>query len=117
MQLGRNCRRVSARLAAAIPGRREALLIAAPGVFRDQLAAQLAARRRGSDIITAGNAAEARTAIGDSLFSFAVIDDAMPGEEAVILARTLEEEGFSAPILLLSPAEKAGRRTDCRGFG
>ncbi len=84
----------------------KALLIAAPGVFRDQLAAQLASEE-GSDIITAGNAAEARTAIGDSLFSFALIDDALPGEEAVLMARTLEEEGFSAPILLLTPAEKS----------
>ena len=84
----------------------KALLIAAPGVFRDQLAAQLAAEE-GSDIVTAAGGADARAVIGDSLFSFALIDDALPGEDATALARALEEEGFSAPMLLLTRAEKA----------
>ena len=84
----------------------KARLIAAPGVFRDQLAAQLAAEE-GSDIVTAAGGVDARTVIGDSLFSFALIDDALPGEDATALARALEEEGFSAPMLLLTRAEKA----------
>ena len=84
----------------------KALLIAVPGVFRDQLAAQLASEE-GSDIITAGSGAEARIVIGDSMFSFALIDDGLPGEDATALARALEEEGFSAPLLLLTPADKA----------
>jgi DNA-binding response OmpR family regulator len=84
----------------------KALLVAAPGVFRAQLAAQLASEE-GSDIITAGNGAEARAVSGDSLFSFALIDDALPGEDAAALARALEDEGFSAPMLLLTSPDKA----------
>ncbi len=82
----------------------KALLIAAPGVFRDQLAAQLAAEE-GSEIVTAGNGAEARAVMGESLFSFVLIDDALTGENAAALAQGLEEDGFSAPMLLLTAAE------------
>jgi DNA-binding response OmpR family regulator len=81
----------------------KALLIAAPGVFRDQLAAQLAAEE-GSEIVTAGSGAEARAAMGESLFSFVLIDDGLP-EDAIALAQGLEQDGFSAPTLLLTAAE------------
>src|SRR5579871_882444 len=87
--------------------RPKALLIAAPGIFRDQLAQQLAGEE-GSDIVTAANLAEARTAATDTLFAFAVIDETLTGnEDGVIVARMLEEEGFSAPMLLLTGAESA----------
>src|SRR4051812_26107500 len=84
----------------------KALLIAAPGVFRDQLAAQLAAEE-GSDIVTAGHGAAARAAMGESLFSFVLIDDALPDETAAALARGLEDDGFSVPMLLLTNAEES----------
>lgn len=84
----------------------KALLIAAPGVFRDQLAAQLT-REEGSNIITASSGAEARTVMGDSLFSFALIDDGLASEDATALALALEEEGFGAPMLLLTQGDKA----------
>jgi len=86
--------------------RPKALLIAPPGIFRAQLAEQLAGEE-GSEIVLAGNAAEARAVTAESLFSFAILDDALPDEDAVTLARTLEDEGFSAPMLLLTAPEKA----------
>jgi DNA-binding response OmpR family regulator len=84
----------------------KALLIAAPGIFRDQLAQQLASED-GSEIVTAGSGAEARAVTAESLFSFVVLDDGLVDEDATLLARALEEEGFSAPMLLLTSAEKA----------
>src|SRR5689334_14522136 len=80
--------------------RPKALLIAAPGIFRDQLAQQLAGEE-GSDIVTASTLEEARAVAADGLFAFAVIDDALPGDGATT-ARALEEDGFSAPMLLLA---------------
>ncbi len=84
----------------------KALLIAAPGIFRDQLAQQLAGEE-GSEIIIASSSGEARTVTAESLFSFAVIDDALPDGDAADAARALEEDGFGAPLLLLTPADKA----------
>lgn len=84
----------------------KALLIAAPGVFRNQLAQQLAGEE-GSDIVVAGNSAEARAAAAETLFTFAVIDDALGAEDAVTVARALEDDGFPAALLLLTPADKA----------
>ena len=90
--------------------RPKALLIAAPGIFRDQLAQQLAGEE-GSDITAAGNLAEARRLIGDQMFAFAVIDEALPeGEGGAAAAQGLEEDGFSAPVLLLGTAETAELR-------
>jgi DNA-binding response OmpR family regulator len=86
--------------------RPKALLIAAPGIFRDQLAQQLAGEE-GSDIVTASNLAEARGLAGDQLFAFAVIDDALGDEDGTATARALEEDGFSAPMLLLTAADRA----------
>src|SRR6185503_13701947 len=84
--------------------RPKALLIAAPGVFRDQLAAQLAGEE-GSEIVTACSGEEARRLAGEQLFSFAVIDEALPQEDGAALAVALEEEeGFAAPLLLLCAA-------------
>jgi DNA-binding response OmpR family regulator len=84
----------------------KALLIAAPGIFRDQLAQQLAGDG-GSDISVAASAAEAQAAATETLFSFAVIDDGLAEEDAVAVARALEDDGFSAPLLLLTAPEKA----------
>jgi DNA-binding response OmpR family regulator len=84
----------------------KALLIAAPGIFRDQLAQQLAGDG-GSDISVAASAAEALAAATETLFSFAVIDDGLAEEDAVAVARALEDDGFSAPLLLLTAPEKA----------
>jgi DNA-binding response OmpR family regulator len=90
--------------------RPKALLIAAPGIFRDQLAQQLAGEE-GSDITSASSLAEARNLTGDSLFAFAVIDEALAeGEDGAATARALEEDGFSAPVLLLASAETAELR-------
>jgi len=86
--------------------RPKALLIAAPGIFRDQLAQQLAGEE-GSDIVTAANLAEARALAGEQLFAFAVIDDALSGEDGADVVHALEEDGFSAPMLLLVAAENA----------
>jgi DNA-binding response OmpR family regulator len=86
--------------------RPKALLIAAPGIFRDQLAQQLAGEE-GSDIVTASNLAEARGLAGEQLFAFAVIDDALGDEDGAATARALEEDGFSAPMLLLTAADRA----------
>lgn len=86
--------------------RPKALLIAAPGIFRDQLALQLAGEE-GSDIVAAAGLAEARTMAGDSLFAFAVIDEVLPDEDGAATARALEEDGFSAPMLLLAAADRA----------
>src|ERR1700749_3558074 len=90
--------------------RPKALLIAAPGIFRDQLAAQLAGAE-GSETTAAGSLAEARAAIGESLFAFAVIDERLEQEDGAAVARALEEDGFSAPGLLLG----AGERGRCPG--
>lgn len=81
--------------------RPKALLIAPPGIFRAQLAEQLAGAE-GSEIVLAGNAADARAVTAESLFSFAILDDGLADTDAAALARTLEEEGFSAPMLLLT---------------
>jgi len=51
--------------------------------------------------------AEARALVADSLFAFAVIDEALEVEDGARLARALEDDGFSAPILLLAAAERA----------
>jgi DNA-binding response OmpR family regulator len=87
--------------------RPKALLIAAPGVFRDQLAEQLAGEE-GSEIVTAGSGEEARRLAGESLFAFAVVDDALAEEDGAALAAALEEEGFAAPLLLLCAADRGG---------
>jgi DNA-binding response OmpR family regulator len=89
--------------------RPKALLIAAPGIFRDQLAQQLAGEE-GSETTAAGSLAEARSLIGDSLFAFAVIDEALEHEDGAAVARALEEDGFSAPVLLLAAGERAETR-------
>ncbi|MBV9550081.1 MAG: response regulator transcription factor [Alphaproteobacteria bacterium] len=87
--------------------RPKALLIAAPGIFRDQLALQLAGREAG-DVAVAASLDEARALIAESFFAFAVIDQALPdGGDGAVVAKVLEEEGFSAPILLLTAAETA----------
>jgi len=86
--------------------RPKALLIAAPGIFRDQLREQLDGEE-GSDIVAAAGLEEARGAIGDSLFAFAVIDETVVNDDGAATARTLEEDGFSAPVLLLTTAERA----------
>ncbi len=86
--------------------RPKALLIAPPGVFRTQLAQQLAGEE-GSEIVLADGAAQARALATESLFSFAIIDDALVEEDAAALAHLLEEDGFSAPMLLLSAPQKA----------
>jgi DNA-binding response OmpR family regulator len=86
--------------------RPKALLIAAPGIFRDQLSQQLSGEE-GSDIVAAADLAEARSLSGDSLFAFAVIDEAQPVDDGAATARALEEDGFSAPVLLLVSAERA----------
>jgi len=83
--------------------RPKALLIAAPGVFRDQLAEQLAGS---GDVAAAADLAGARGLIADSLFAFAVIDEALAQEDGVAVAQALEDDGFSAPILLLTAAER-----------
>jgi DNA-binding response OmpR family regulator len=88
--------------------RPKALLIAAPGIFRDQLAQQLAGEE-GSDIVTAAGLDEARALTGETLFAFAVIDEALTDADGAAVARTLEEEGFSAPMLLLAAAEAVER--------
>ena len=85
--------------------RPKALLIAAPGIFRDQLAQQLAGEE-GSDIVAADSLAEARSLAGDALFAFAVIDEGLPGEDGASVAQALEEDGFSAPVLLLAAADR-----------
>jgi DNA-binding response OmpR family regulator len=87
--------------------RPKALLIAAPSVFRDQLALQLAGEE-GSEIVIAGSGEEARKLAAEQLFSFAVIDEALADEDGVTLAAALEEEGFAAPLLLLCAADRAG---------
>lgn len=84
--------------------RPKALLIAAPGIFRDQLAQQLAGEE-GSDIVAAASLEDARALAGEQLFAFAVIDEALPETDGSAVARALEEDGFSAPMLLLSSAE------------
>jgi DNA-binding response OmpR family regulator len=84
--------------------RPKALLIAAPGIFRDQLAQQLAGEE-GSDIVAAASLEDARALAGESLFAFAVIDEALPETDGGAVARALEEDGFSAPMLLLSSTE------------
>jgi DNA-binding response OmpR family regulator len=84
--------------------RPKALLVAAPGVFRDQLAEQLAGS---GEVAAAANLAEARGLATDSLFAFAVIDEALEQEDGSAVARALEDDGFSAPILLLAAAERA----------
>ena len=84
--------------------RPKALLIAAPGVFRDQLAQQLAGS---GEVAAAADLAEARGLAADSLFAFAVIDEALEQEDGVAVAQALESDGFSAPILLLTAAERA----------
>jgi DNA-binding response OmpR family regulator len=89
--------------------RPKALLIAAPGIFRDQLAQQLAGEE-GSDIVTASTLEEARGVAADGLFAFAVIDDALPGADGAATARALEEDGFGAPMLLLTAADQADMR-------
>ena len=86
--------------------RPKALLIAAPGIFRDQLAQQLAGEE-GSDIVAASTLEEVRGVAADGLFAFAVIDDALPGADGAAIARALEEDGFSAPMLLLTAADQA----------
>jgi DNA-binding response OmpR family regulator len=86
--------------------RPKALLIAAPGIFRDQLAQQLAGEE-GSDIVIAAGLDEARVLAGEQMFAFAVIDETLPETDGAAVARALEEDGFSAPMLLLSPAESA----------
>jgi len=86
--------------------RPKALLIAPPGVFRTQLAQQLAGEE-GSEIVLADNGAQARALALESLFSFAILDDALVNEDATTLAQLLEEDGFSAPMLLLTAPEKA----------
>ena len=86
--------------------RPKALLIAAPGIFRTQLAEQLAGEE-GSEIVLAGDGEEARKLAAESLFSFAILDDGLSGEDATGLARALEEDGFSAPMLLLTTLEHA----------
>ncbi len=85
--------------------RSKALLIAAPGVFRDQLAQQLA---ESGEIAAAATLAEARGLIADSLFAFAVIDEALEGENGAEVARALEDDGFSAPMLLLANGAESG---------
>jgi len=84
--------------------RPKALLIAAPGIFRDQLAQQLAGEE-GSDIVAAAGLEEARALMGESLFAFAVIDEALADADGAAVARALEEDGFSAPMLLLASAD------------
>jgi DNA-binding response OmpR family regulator len=84
--------------------RPKALLIAPPGVFRTQLAQQLAGEE-GSEIVLADGATQARALAAESLFSFAIIDDALADADA--LAHLLEEDGFSAPMLLLVAPERA----------
>lgn len=84
----------------------KALLIAAPGIFRDQLAQQLAGKD-GNDIVAAAGSAEACSVSAETLFSFAVIDDALADEDAAAAAQALKEDGFGAPMLLLVPAEKS----------
>jgi DNA-binding response OmpR family regulator len=84
--------------------RPKALLIATPGVFRDQLAGQLA---ESGEVAAVADLAEARGLIADSLFAFAVIDEALAAEDGVLVARALEDDGFSAPMLLLTAAERA----------
>ena len=84
----------------------KALLIAADGVFRDSLAEQLA-REGDTEIVIANSAQGARDAMGDSVFVFAVIDQALssedrPQDDGAALARDLRDGGFSAPILLLA---------------
>ena len=86
--------------------RPKALLIAPPGVFRTQLAEQLAGEE-GSEIALAADGAQARSLAAETLFSFAILDDALADEDATQLARTLEEDGFSAPILILTAPETA----------
>ncbi len=86
--------------------RPKALLIAAPGIFRDQLAVQLAGAE-GSEVAMASGLEEARALAGECLFAFAVIDEALGGEDGAMVAHALEEDGFSAPILLLTAAERA----------
>ncbi len=86
--------------------RPKALLIAPPGVFRTQLSEQLAGEE-GSEIVLADDGAQARKLAVESLFSFAILDDCLSGEDATVLARALEEDGFSAPMLLLSAPEQA----------
>ena len=46
-----------------------------------------------------------RALAGESLFAFAVIDEALPETDGGAVARALEEDGFSAPMLLLSSTE------------
>jgi DNA-binding response OmpR family regulator len=86
--------------------RPKALLIAAPGIFRDQLAQQLAGEE-GSDIVVATGLEDTRALAGEQMFAFAVIDEALPETDGTAVARALEEDGFSAPMLLLSSAETA----------
>ena len=86
--------------------RPKALLIAPPGVFRTQLAEQLAGEE-GSEIVLSDTGADARRLAGESLFSFAIVDDALPDEDGTHLARALEEDGFSAPMLILTTPEKS----------
>jgi DNA-binding response OmpR family regulator len=88
--------------------RPKALLIAAPGIFRDQLAQQLAGEE-GSDIVTAAGLDEARALAGEQMFAFAVVDEALAEADGTAVARALEEDGFSAPMLLLASAEAADR--------
>jgi DNA-binding response OmpR family regulator len=86
--------------------RPKALLIAAPGIFRDQLAQQLAGEE-GSDIIAAAGLDEARALASEQMFAFAVIDEALADTDGAAVARALEEDGFSAPMLLLASADAA----------
>jgi len=86
--------------------RPKALLIAAPGIFRDQLAQQLAGEE-GSDIVTAAGLDEARALASEQMFAFAVIDEALVDTDGAAVARALEEDGFSAPMLLLTSADAA----------
>ncbi len=88
--------------------RPKALLIAAPGIFRDQLAQQLAGEE-GSDIAAAAGLEEARALAGEQMFAFAVIDEALADTDGAAVARALEEDGFSAPMLLLASADTAER--------
>ena len=84
--------------------RPKALLAVPAGVFRTTLAEQLC-DEGGTEIVTADDAAAARALAADSVFAFAIIDQTIHQEDGhedgAALARSLYEEGFAAPILVL----------------
>src|ERR1700679_3295765 len=85
--------------------RTRSFLVAHDGVFRDQLSVQLA-QDGNYEIVAVRNSGEAHSAIADTVFLFAIIDQGLAEQDGALGMEDLRETGFDAPILLLADASR-----------